>query len=355
MSDSLKKLGFDPSLLVETDSSIPESCVPVRVTQVQKESYFVTDGSGEVYAEVTGRLLYSADSALELPVTGDWVMAQIMDRSLAIIHQVLPRKTMLKRKTPGKKIEFQAIASSIDTALLVQALDDDFSLRRLERYLVMTREGGIRPLVLLSKSDLISEVEVETHFEEVKKIAGDAEVIAFSNETGKGLDEIKTMIKPGETYCLLGSSGVGKSTLLNRVAGVDLMETQDIRESDSKGRHTTTARQLIVLESGAMIIDTPGMRELGSIGVGAGISETFEEIHELEAQCRFTDCTHQHEDGCAVLEAVDDGEIDEDRFASYRKMLKESAYNEASFLEKKKKAKSLGKLYKSVQSRNRKR
>ena len=206
------------------DHSIPPECVPLRVTQVQKESFFVTDGSGEVYAEVTGRLLYAADENLDLPVTGDWVMGQIVDSSLVIIHKVLPRKTFIKRKSAGKKTDFQPIASKIDTALLVQAMDDDFSSRRLERYLIMVREGGIEPVILLSKSDIPTPEVVAEYAESARVVSGSARVVAFSSKTGEGIDEVNKILVPFKTYCLLGSSGVGKSTLLNRMAGEEIME-----------------------------------------------------------------------------------------------------------------------------------
>ncbi len=354
MNDQLKKLGFDESLLKEVRNSIPDECVPTRVTQVQKESYFVTEGKGEVYAEVTGRLMFGAESPLDLPVTGDWALSQIIDDSLAVIHEILPRRTMLRRKTPGKKTEFQAIASNIDYAMIIQALDADFSPRRLERYLIMARDGGIEPVVLLSKSDLVSGDEINARRSELQEISGGSKIISFSNENGDSIHEIISLLQTGKTYCLLGSSGVGKSTLLNNLVGKQLMETKEIREKDGKGRHTTTARQLIILESGAMIIDTPGMRELGNIAVAAGITETFGEIADLEGTCRFSDCTHQHEDACAILRAVSEGQISEERYGSYMKMRRESEYNEASYLELKNKQKKLGKLYKSVQKHNRK-
>lgn len=356
MNDQLEKLGFDPQLLDDIDPSIPGSCVPARVTQVHKESYFVTNGEREVYAEVTGKLLFSVDSPLDLPVTGDWCLTQFLDdEKLAIIHLIFPRQTMLKRKTPGKKTEFQPIASNIDIAFLVQALDDDFSLRRLERYLVMTLEGGIEPVVLLSKADLVTRVELMESLRSVREVAGESKIIGYSAETGAGIDEIARILKPGLTCCLLGSSGVGKSTLLNRLAGKQLMETREIREKDGKGRHTTTSRQLLILDSGVMVIDTPGMRELGNIGAGEGLGAAFSEIDDLEGFCRFSDCTHRHEDGCAILAAVGEGKILPERYESYLKMLKENAFNERTYLDKRRRDKEFGKLYKSVQRNNKKR
>ncbi len=299
--------------------------------------------------------MFSADTPLDFPTVGDWCYVQFLDDdSLAIIHEILPRKSILKRKTSGKKIEFQAIAANIDTAFIVQSLNADFSPRRLERYLVMAREGNIEPVLLLSKSDLSPPDETNRKKDEILRSNPEIQVISFSNADNSGLEKIKELLLPGKTFCLLGSSGVGKTSLLNNLLGKEIFKTKEIREKDDKGRHATTSRQLLRLENGAMIIDTPGMRELGNIGVDAGISETFDEIVELERQCRFSDCTHTQETDCAVLQALKDGIISEERLQNYSKMMRESERNEMSLAEKRKKNKHLGKFYKSVQQHNRK-
>ncbi len=326
-----------------------------RVVSVHKDSCVITNGIWQTRAEVTGKLMFSAESPLDFPTVGDWVYVQFFgEDTAAIIHEILPRRSILKRKTAGKKIEFQAIASNIDIAFVVQSLDADLSLRRLERYLVMIRDGNILPVVLLSKKDLLQKAELDEKLKEIREAIPNCEIVAFSSNDDDGIDSIGEFLSLGKTFCLVGSSGVGKTTLLNKLIGEEVFATKKVRENDSKGKHTTTNRQLIILESGAMIIDTPGMRELGNIGVESGIESVFDEITELEDQCKYSDCSHTNEQGCAVLSAVENGEITEERFENYKKMKAESAHNEMSYIEKRSKSKKLGKLYKSIQSRNRK-
>ncbi len=320
-----------------------------RVIAVDRESCVVKDEGGETRAEVAGRLMYGAESPLDYPGTGDWVYAQYMDDdSFAIVHEVFPRKSVLKRKTSGKKTEHQLIAANIDTAFVVQSLDSDFSPRRLERYLTMIYDGGIRPVVLLSKSDLPSKTAVGEMTEEIRKVAPDVETVAFSNKKEEDVKRVEGLFVPGRTHCLLGSSGVGKTSLVNNLSEEDLYEVREVRKKDGKGRHTTTRRQMIFLRNGAMVVDTPGMRELGNIGALAGIEEAFKEIADLANLCRFADCTHTGEKGCAVLAAVEEGGISREHFQNYVKMKKESAYNELSYLERKRKDKKFGKLCKEV-------
>jgi ribosome biogenesis GTPase len=352
---NLENLGFNDWFQNELDSSKLNDFQLARVTTVHKESYIITNGEWQTRAEVTGKIMFSADSPLDYPTVGDWCLVQYFDKnSPAIIHEILPRKSILKRKTSGKKVEFQAIASNIDYALIVQSLNADFNLRRLERYLVMVREGNIEPVFLLSKSDLLSTEEVNEKKNEILESIPNIQVIAFSNTENESLTEIEKLLTFGKTFCLLGSSGVGKTSLLNNLVGEEVLATKEIREKDSKGKHTTTHRQLLSLENGSMIIDTPGMRELGNIGVESGLEEVFDDITELETQCKFSDCTHTQEIGCAILDALDDGTISAERFQNYVKMQKESEHNEMSYLEKRKKFKAQGKLYKSIQQHNRK-
>ena len=300
--------------------------------------------------------MYGADSALDYPAVGDWVGVQFSDDdTLAVIHKILPRRSLLKRKAAGKRIDYQLIAANIDTAFLVQSFDGNFNLRRLERYLTMTNDGNIQPVVLLSKSDLVSPREVSETVASVGSVARECEILAFSSTTGDGLDQVRGLITAGRTFCLLGSSGVGKTTLLNKLVGEDLFATEAVREKDGKGRHKTSRRQLIVLERGGMIIDTPGMRELGSMGSEAGLSETFADIVVLAETCRFKDCTHVNEPGCSVLKAVRDGELSEARYQNYVKIRKESQYHEMSYLEKRKKDKKFGKMCKDAQKTLKKR
>lgn len=355
MNEDLENLGFDDWFQKKLDLSKLNDFQLARVTTVYGENYLITNGKRDVTAEITGKIMFSAESSLDFPTVGDWCFIQHFDEnSLAIIHEIFERKSILKRKRAGKSVEFQSIAANIDYALIVQSLDSDYSIRRFERYLVMAREGRIQPVFLLSKSDLLSEEEIAQKKAEVLESNPDIQVIAFSNKEGTNLNEVENLLLPGKTFCLIGSSGVGKTSLLNKILGEDRFTTKEVREKDSKGKHTTTNRQLLILENGAMIIDTPGMRELGNIAVETAISETFDEIVELETSCKFSNCSHTQEKGCAILEALEEGTISAERHQNYLKMLKESEHNETSYLEKKKKNKGLGKLYKSVQKQNRK-
>ena len=327
-----------------------------RVIVVNKNKYTIRGQKSEVQAEVTGKMIYGAESKLDLPTVGDWVFAEYFDKNtFAVIQEVLPRRSILKRKIAGKRTEFQQVASNIDIAFIMQSLDADFNLRRLERFLVMINDNNIEPVVLLSKSDLTSSEDLNKKITEVKNITHNCEVIVFSNKTSIGLEQIENIIKPGMTYCLMGSSGVGKTTLINNLIGEDKYATGDVRKKDSKGKHITTSRQLILLKSGGIIIDTPGMRELANIGAGAGIDETFIDINNLAGNCRFSDCTHSIEPGCSVLEALKNGDIDRKHYDNYLKLRKESEYNKMTYLEKRRKDKEFGKFYKEAKKNFRKR
>jgi ribosome biogenesis GTPase len=320
-----------------------------RVLAVNKDNYIIRDDEKEVRAEITGRLMLSADSGLDFPTVGDWVYVKYFDEdSFAVIHEIFPRRTVLRRKTSGRKIDYQLIAANIDTAFIMQSLDSNFNVRRLERYLVMIHEGGIHPVVFLSKSDLLSRQTLEERLVEIRTSMPDVRVSSFSNLDAEDIEKVRECFKPGETYCLLGSSGVGKTTLLNNLLGEEVFKTQPLRVIEGKGRHTTTRRQLSFLSNGAMIVDTPGMRELGNIGAESGLDETFDEIVRLTEECRFTDCTHEVEDGCAVLAALASGILSADRYKSYIKMKKEFAFHERSYYEKRQRDKVFGKLCKSV-------
>jgi len=349
MIEKLQRLGFNPWFQKQIDPDRLEAQELARVVSVHKESYMITKGIDDVFAELSGKLIYATDSAIELPTTGDWVYVDFYDDdSHAIIHEVITRKTLLKRKTPGKSIDFQLIAANIDTAFIVQSVDYNFNLRRLERYLVMINESHITPVILLSKSDLISEDELQQIIDSIVEIAPQTQLLAFSNQSGVNIQTIKDLLLPGFTYCLLGSSGVGKTTLLNSIIGSARFETKTVSKKESKGRHTTTSRELIQLDNGAMLIDTPGMRELGNMSVDAGIDETFSEVVELSQHCKFNNCQHINEKGCAIQSAISDGSLSEKRYKNYLKMKNESAFNEMSYLEKKQKDKKFGKLIKST-------
>ena len=348
-SNIIEKMGFDKWFRDNVDPERLAGLEIARVVGVHKDSYTISNGENDVLAELVGKMIYSADSPFDYPTVGDWVLAYFYDeKTFSIIHKILPRKSLLKRKTPGKKIDFQLIAANVDTAFIIQSLDENFNLRRLERYLVMVNESDIRPIVLLSKNDLLKSKDIEHRIEEIKNIMPHLQIQPFSNKNESGLKKVKDLLTPGRTFCLIGSSGVGKTTLLNNLIGESKYSTKTVREKDGKGRHATTYRQLVRLDCGAMVVDTPGMRELGNFSVKLGLEETFAEITALSEKCRFNDCTHVNEKGCAVLSAVENRRLSEKRYQNYIKMNKESVYNEMSYLEKKQKDKQFGKFCKIV-------
>ena len=345
----LEELGFSEWFRKKWDDSRRHDYSVARIIAVNRDIHIIRNESAEVPAEMTGKLMYGARSSLDLPAVGDWVCVQYFnEKTSAIIHHVLPRKSLLKRKVAGKKIEYQLIASNIDTAFIMQSAEFDFNLPRLERYLTMVNEGHIKPVILLSKCDLISREDLEKEIKAIKNTNPECEPIAFSNKTGEGLEKIQKLLKKGCTYCLLGSSGVGKTTLINKLIGENIFVTDTVREKDGKGRHVTARRQLVILEQGALIIDTPGMRELGNIGVDTGLRKTFTDIYSLAQDCRFKNCTHAGEPGCAVTSAVKNGELSAKRYQNYLKMRSESEFHEMSYLERRNRDKKFGKMVKSV-------
>jgi len=343
----LRDLGFDQWFEARSAEYGREDYGFARISAVDRGSYLIRNELKEVPAELSGKLSYQTENSFDLPCVGDWVAAQYYNHgAAAIIHHVFPRKTFLRRKTAGENVDLQMIAANIDTAFIVQSCHFDFNPRRLDRYLVMAAEGHVEPVVILTKTDLITQDELDQKLAILNSVIK-ARVIALSNVTGIGFDEFQQMLIPGRTYCLLGSSGVGKTTLINRLIGREAFDTKAV-SGTGEGTHTTSRRQLIVLGQGAMLIDTPGMRELGLVGASDGVNTGFEEFVVLSANCRYANCSHEHEPGCAVRASIERGELNEDRYSSYIKLRKESEYNEMSYLDKRKKDRAFGRFIKSV-------
>jgi ribosome biogenesis GTPase len=306
-----------------------------RVFLQHNRVYLLYTASGETWAETTGRLRFHASGAEDLPAVGDWVaLRRTRNEDKAKIHEILPRRSKFSRKAAGRETEEQIVAANVDTLFLVTGLDDDYNPRRLERYLIMAWESGAEPVVLLNKADLVADAE-ETR-REVELLAPGVPVFFLSARRGEGVEQLTGFLGRGRTVALMGSSGVGKSTIVNRLLGSEVQRTQEVRLSDAKGRHTTTHRELFVLTTGGLVLDTPGMRELQLLVSERGLRETFEEIEELAARCRFTDCGHEGEPGCAIRAALDAGELDPERYRNYRKM--EAEMRHAATLQDQRKA-----------------
>lgn len=342
----LRALGFS-DWFNESAGPLAPGRMIARVTAVDRDAYVVRDEHGETPAVLAGRLRYMVEAGPDLPCVGDWVAIERAGPDLAMIHGVLPRRSILRRKAPGKTVEFQVIAANIDTAFIVQSCQYDFNVRRLERYLVVCREGGIEPVILLSKIDLANSFEIEGLVASIRGAGIDAPIIPISTASGEGLDEVRALLAPGQTYCLIGSSGVGKSTLINRLLGRQALDTRAV-SATGEGTHTTSRRQLLVLDDGTLLIDTPGMRELGLLGASEGLDESFVDIRELAEACRFADCSHDREPGCAVRAAIASGSLTEARYQGYLKLRKEADYHDQSYLEKRRKDKAFGRHVKAV-------
>lgn len=318
----LVDLGWNSELESHFQIHAAKELTPARVVRGDRDRWQVLGVTGVRSAVVTGRFRHEAGGPAAFPTVGDWVAVQVPDGDGEVaIHAVLPRATAFVRRAAGDAIAEQVVAANVEVVFLVCGLDGDFNLRRIERYLAAGWESGAEPVLVLNKVDLAD--DVEARIAEVEAIASGVPVVALSALGGDGIDALAPWLTPGRTVALLGSSGVGKSTIANALLGEQRQATGAVRESDARGRHTTTHRELIVLPSGALLLDTPGMRTLGLWSDGEGVSETFGDVESFASKCRYRDCRHEQEPGCAVRRAVANGSLDEERFVSWQKLQKE--------------------------------
>lgn len=324
-----------------------------RVVAEYRGAYKVKNESGEFLAKITGRQIFKSKSRKDYPAVGDWVAISELDNKQAVIQTVLPRKSIIKRRfgdknKTGEKNDIQIIATNIDVAFIVQSVGRDYNINRFERYLAIIEDSAIKPVIIINKTDLITTSELNSKLAEINERLGDIDVIPTSTVDDNGLDKLRNYIEKGKTYCFLGSSGVGKSSLINKLLGKDKIKTGDINSYSDRGKHITTGREMYFLESGGIVIDNPGIREVGMTDVDAGIDSLFDEITILAGKCKYADCTHIHEPGCEVLTALAGGRLDKDRYSNYVSLKKETEYFDMSQIKKREKDKSFGKFIKNA-------
>jgi len=316
---NLETYGWDGFFAEAFESYAAEGFEAGRVFLQHNRALMRYTAAGELQAETTGRLRFHARGAEDLPAVGDWVaFRRVSEEEKAKIHEILPRRSKFSRRAAGSETAEQIVAANVDTVFLVTGLDHDYNPRRVERYLIMAWESGAEPVVVLNKADLVEEAEEMRR--EIELVAPGVPVLLLSAKRGEGVEQLLPYVGRGRTVALMGSSGTGKSTITNRLLGAEVQRTQEVRLADARGKHTTTHRELFVLPGGGLVLDTPGMRELQLLVSERGLRETFEEIEAEAALCRFTDCGHEGEPGCAVRAALEEGRIDAARYESYRKM-----------------------------------
>jgi len=343
----LSELGYNKELEAFRIVSGYGNLMVGRVILEHKERYVVKSSTGEFDSEILGHLRFTAKSRRDFPAVGDWVVFDEYDKDKGIIHAVLPRQSLIERQAVGKFGEKQIIATNIDFALIVQSVDRDFNLNRIQRYLALTLESGIQPIIILNKIDLLDAEEIQELVNSVAERIKDVEVFAISNKDKSGYESLTKTFLKGKTYCLLGSSGVGKSTLLNNLVGESFMKTGEISITSNRGKHVTTHRELVLIENGAIFIDNPGMREVGMVDSEMGLEKVFDTITELSTECKFSNCTHSNEKGCAVLDAIDEGAISTENYENYLRLEREKDHFESTVAERRKKNKEFGKMVKN--------
>jgi ribosome biogenesis GTPase len=348
---TLEDLGYNNELEEYRKKQNLDSFDIGRVVLEHRDRYTVKTESNEFDCELIGNLRFTITNKNELPSVGDWVAISEYDEDKALIHAVFPRYSTLERKAVGKSGESQIIAVNIDVGIIIQSVNRDFSINRLERYLTICNASNIEPFIILSKIDLIEDLELEELLIQVQERIKNVPIIPLSNQSKVGIDDVISKLTKGKTFCLLGSSGVGKSTLINTLIGEELMYTGEISENIDRGKHVTTHRELIVSEHG-ILIDNPGMREIGITDATEGFEMTFDEVLNLSQDCKYNNCTHTNEDGCSVLRALDKGELNSQTYENFLKMKKERIHYESSSAERKKKGKDLGKLIKNMKKNN---
>jgi ribosome biogenesis GTPase len=318
-----------------------------RVTAEHKGAYEIIGLDGEYRATVSGKLMLTALRREDYPAVGDWIVVKDSVEETKVIEGILPRQTLLRKKYSGKN-EVQLIAVNVGIVFIVESMDRDYNVNRFERYVVLAREGGVRPVIILNKSDLLSETELSARIEQLRKRFRDIDILRTSTLADDGLDDLSKYIQKGATYCFLGSSGVGKSSLINRLLNQECIETKEIGLKTGRGRHTTTAREMYFTNEGGIIIDNPGSREVGVVDFSAGAKEVFADIEKLSLDCKFKDCKHINEHGCAVLGAIASGDIDAKQYENYLKLQKETEHYEMSSYDKRQKDKKFGNYIKTA-------
>jgi len=323
-----------------------------RVIAEHRGAYKIKNENGEFLAKMTGRQMFKATSREDYPAVGDWVSVTELGNKQAVIQAVLPRKSIIKRRfgdknKVGEKNDIQVIATNVDVAFIVESIGRDYNVNRFERYLAIVKDASIKPVIIINKTDLSIASELDSKLAEIKNRLRDIDAIFTSVINNKGLDRLKAYIQKGETCCFLGSSGVGKSSLINKLLGKKDIKTGDISSYSDRGKHVTTVREMYFLESGGIVIDNPGIREVGIADTSAEINSVFDEIAILAKKCRYVDCTHIHEPDCEVLKALKDGILDEDKYSNYINLKKETEYLEMSQSEKREKNRSFGKFIKN--------